>query len=635
MEKEKEGEEAAPEGEMMDENGNKHDPGNRPIGRICGALDHRQILMTTMAKKTKNKKPSCMADAVEFTWEINNYTQINKGAASKNCHTTETQSDETGHQWRLKIYPNGTKADGNLSLFLDTSDLPFGWERTVCFALTLVNHFDSSKSVTKNVHQHVFKSQKNDLCNWGWSSFIETRRVAQEGFLKNGKLIVKAAIMVESTSTKMDPSEVDVYLSYAAESGCVESVMTCLAQGACVNSESEDKFTPLHYACNTTKEYLPVVKLLIQRDANVNILNKYGETALLKAAYRGHARVVRTLLEHQADTKPYSTAGLSALSAAVGQGHLAVAKILVEYGAPLDLLTSPPLWEAIANKRWECSKLLIDSGCSVHAPPAAPNPSFLCAAAERGQIDLVERLLAHGANIEEKDDRGLTPLLCAAKAGKEKTVLALCERNADTGVTDEKGDTTVAMLVDQQLIECAFLLTDKYKASITRCSRNRKKVQRAKLLITLKKRQVEMDKIKQNKLALQKKSETDDFFIAEGLLSDEEDAKKGEDDAKARKAAKKRAKKAQKEKKRLAKAKAAAEAKRLEDEKLEKKRLKKEEQKKRKQAEEEKKLKKLEEERRIEEEREKKKKEQEKKAQANEVASTKKKKKKKRNLCKS
>ena len=284
MQKEKKDEEAAAEGEMMDENGNKHDPGNRPIGRICGAPRPPTDLDDHHGKKTKNKKPSCMADAVEFTWEINNYTQINKGAASKNCHTTETQSDETGHQWRLKIYPNGTKADGNLSLFLDTSDLPFGWERTVCFALTLVNHFDSSKSVTKNVHQHVFKSQKNDLCNWGWSSFIEARRVVQEGFLKNGKLIVKAAIMVESTSTKMDPSEVDVYLSYAAESGCVESVMTCLAQGACVNSESEDKFTPLHYACNTTKEYLPVVKLLIQRDANVNILNKYGETALLKAA---------------------------------------------------------------------------------------------------------------------------------------------------------------------------------------------------------------------------------------------------------------------------------------------------------------------------------------------------------------
>jgi ankyrin repeat protein len=575
------------EGEMMDEYGKKHNPEHGPVGKMSGkSLEDRH----GCGKKTKNKNPSCMLDAIEMSWEINNYIKLNVDDPSKNCHTTEIQSDERGHQWRLKIYPNGTKNDGNLSLFLDTPDLPFGWERTVCFSLTLINHFDDSKSVTKNVHRHVFKSQKNDLCNWGWGSFIDTKRIIQHGFLKSGMLKVKAAIMVESTSTKMDPTEVDVYLSYAAESGCVESVMACLAQGACVNSESEDKFTPLHYACNTTKEYLPVVKLLIQRNANVNILNKYGETALLKAAYRGHDKVVEELLQHDADTTPFSTAGLSALSAAVGQGHLLVANLLIKYEAPLDLpLTSPPLWEAIANKRWKCSMLLIESGCSVHAPPEAPNPSFLCAAAERGQIKLVEKLLSRGANIEEKDDRGLTPLLCAAKAGKEEAVLTLCEHNADTGVTDEKGDTSVAMLVDQELIECAYILTDKYKASITRCSRIRKRVQRAKLLITLKKRQVEMEQIKQNKLALQKKSENDDFFIAEGLLSDEDDNKKEDSSSKAsKKAAKKRAKKkAQKEKKRLAKAKAEAESKRLEDERLEKKRLKKEEQRKRKEAEEE------------------------------------------------
>ena len=67
----------------------------------------------------------------------------------------------------------------------------------------------------------------------------------------------------------------------------------------------------------------------------MNILNKYGETALLKAAYRGHAKVVQQLLESGADTTPTSTAGLSALSAAVGQGHLEVAKALVMFDAPL------------------------------------------------------------------------------------------------------------------------------------------------------------------------------------------------------------------------------------------------------------------------------------------------------------
>ena len=87
----------------------------------------------------------------------------------------------------------------------------------------------------------------------GWSTFVSANKIVREGYLSSDILTISAAITVEETSQKMDPSEVDVYLSYASESGCEESVTTCLAQGACVNSESEDKFTPLHYACNTTK----------------------------------------------------------------------------------------------------------------------------------------------------------------------------------------------------------------------------------------------------------------------------------------------------------------------------------------------------------------------------------------------
>ena len=236
---------------MVDEHGGVHfesrpPPGTQDRHSLSSEADHHSVGKKGSGKG--GKQPACMANAVQLQWEIKNFSKLQSDDPSKNCHTTETQSDEKEHQWRLKLYPNGTKADGNLSLFLDTPDLPFGWERTVCFALTLVNYADDSKSVQKNVHRHIFKSQKNDLCNWGWSSFVNASRVFREGFLKDDTMVVKAAITVENTSTKMDPSEVDVYLSYAAESGCVESVMTCLAQGACVNSESEDQFTPLHYA---------------------------------------------------------------------------------------------------------------------------------------------------------------------------------------------------------------------------------------------------------------------------------------------------------------------------------------------------------------------------------------------------
>ena len=163
------------------------------------------------------------------------------------------------------------------------------------------------------------------------------------------------------------------------------------------------------------------------------------------------------------------------------QGHLEVARALVEQRAPLDTpVTSPPLWEAIANKRWDCAKLLIQNGCSVHAPTEAPNPSFLCAAAERGQTKfvahtcffislfygycipnkffffftkhrLVHMLLDFGAHMEEMDDRSLTPLLCAAKAGKSETTLLLCQRGADFNAVDEKGDTV-------RVVVCCCLL---------------------------------------------------------------------------------------------------------------------------------------------------------------------------------
>ena len=49
--------------------------------------------------------------------------------------SSETLIDIHGHSWRLKLYPNGTKNDGNLSLFLDIPELPFVSFVLFCFVL--------------------------------------------------------------------------------------------------------------------------------------------------------------------------------------------------------------------------------------------------------------------------------------------------------------------------------------------------------------------------------------------------------------------------------------------------------------------------------------------------------------------
>ena len=115
-------------------------------------------------------------------------------------------------------------------------------------------------------------------------------------------------------------------------------------------------------------------------------------------------------------------------------------------------------------------------------------------------------LLDFGAHMEEKDDRGLTPLLCAAKAGKTETTDVLCSCGADMNAIDEKGDTALAMLVDQDLIDAAYKLSTVHKASITRCSRNRKKAQRTKLLLTLRERQIKTGKISKDESSGEKAS---------------------------------------------------------------------------------------------------------------------------------
>jgi hypothetical protein len=77
-----------------------------------------------------------------------------------------------------------------------------------------------------------------------------------------------------------------------------------------------------------------VVKLLLDRGADVNVREKETETtALIAAAQQGHAEVVAVLLERGADVHAKDKAGKSALSEAKHYNHEHVVKLLQESGA--------------------------------------------------------------------------------------------------------------------------------------------------------------------------------------------------------------------------------------------------------------------------------------------------------------
>jgi ankyrin repeat protein len=89
------------------------------------------------------------------------------------------------------------------------------------------------------------------------------------------------------------------------------------------------KSTPLKVAAQ--EGHVGVVRLLLERGAEVHAVTLDGETALHDAARRGHEEVVNVLLTSGADSGIKSDASYTALMWASRSGHVGVVKQLLQH----------------------------------------------------------------------------------------------------------------------------------------------------------------------------------------------------------------------------------------------------------------------------------------------------------------
>lgn len=129
-----------------------------------------------------------------------------------------------------------------------------------------------------------------------------------------------------------------------------------------------------------------------------NYKDKQGNSLLIHAAANVSAAAADALLKGGADPKMKNRSGDDALNYAALKGSLPIVQSLVAKGV---LVTRPQGWQplsyAVIGKQLEVFNFLMDKG----ADPNGNNPtqvSALMFAAQEGQDEMVDRLLAAGAD---------------------------------------------------------------------------------------------------------------------------------------------------------------------------------------------------------------------------------------------
>lgn len=191
-------------------------------------------------------------------------------------------------------------------------------------------------------------------------------------------------------------------LIIAARNGNLDVVEILLSYGADVEArgivkiddEVLDGLTPLWGA--TTAGHIDVLKLLIEKKAEVDGKLRTGSTPLRCAAYNGRLDIVSYLVENGADVNACKNDETSPLFPACSNGHTNVVEFLIKHGANVNVQDE-------------------NGNTALHD------------AAKQGHNKIANKLLSHGA-LQLQNVHGLTPLLLASNHCKIKLVEYFIER---------------------------------------------------------------------------------------------------------------------------------------------------------------------------------------------------------------
>jgi ankyrin repeat protein len=229
-------------------------------------------------------------------------------------------------------------------------------------------------------------------------------------------------------------------LARAAAFGSCDEVCQLLEAGALADERGPHGLTPLMLAVHDPAK----VDSLLAAGADPAAVSEWGFTPLLLAAMTADAQPsVERLLDRGVPVACRALNGVTPLFGAANVGELGSMRALLDAGAESTpgVLRNALVYAACCGDV-TTGKALLELGAEIDAP-AFQGYTALISAATAGYGEFVELLLWAGADLEIRDEEGLTALAWASKVdpGHSRIVAQLLRAGADVRSRSNDGRT--------------------------------------------------------------------------------------------------------------------------------------------------------------------------------------------------
>ena len=272
---------------------------------------------------------------------------------------------------------------------------------------------------------------------------IETLNTVLIHAVKKGDDAVAEKLLVAGADKNCVTDSAETPLSIAINSSHENMVALLLKHRAELSSTGE--FMPLHQAMSVGNK--KIVRMLISHGADVSAPDSQGKSAFAIAARKRYIPLLKLMLARGADVnQSIDGAGNTLLHLAASNRNCKFVQALCKFNARFDLLNQAgftPLGLAIFNGELSAVESLVNCGADIDQVHSDCSTALILAAVA-GQTEVAKLLVSYGVDLDVQDPSSSTALIYASHYGSSELVRLLLESGANQALVNGKGFTAIA-----------------------------------------------------------------------------------------------------------------------------------------------------------------------------------------------